>query len=388
MPRIRVLVVDDSVVIRRLLTDCLTSDPEVEVAGTAASGRIALQKIPQVNPDVVTLDVEMPEMDGIETLIEIRKTHPRLPVVMFSTLTERGAAATVDALSHGASDYVTKPAGAGSVEAALQRVRDELIPKLKALCAHRTPPSGAPPPESASVHASARPPTLASIATVADAAPAATSSTAHVPPSHVDVVTIGVSTGGPNALARLLPALPADFPAPVVIVQHMPPMFTRLLAERLSASSRLPVREAAGGERLAPGTVWIAPGDHHLALVRKAGEIRLALNQEPPENSCRPAVDVLFRSAAEVYGPGVLAVVLTGMGHDGLVGATWIKERHGRVIVQDEATSVVWGMPGYVARAGLADQVLPLDRIAGTLLLLARGRHEPLPCASSAGGAR
>jgi two-component system, chemotaxis family, protein-glutamate methylesterase/glutaminase len=371
MPKIRVLVVDDSVVIRRLLTDCLTGDPDIEVAGTAASGRIALQKITQINPDVVTLDVEMPEMDGIQTLIEIRRAHPRLPVIMFSTLTERGASSTLDALSHGASDYVTKPANVGSVSTALQRVRDEMIPKVKALCVRRAP-------DAAPLRRPVAPP-------VAPArSPAAASAPGTAP---VELLVIGVSTGGPNALAKILPELPASFPVPVVIVQHMPPMFTKLLAERLSGSTQIPVREAAGGELLEPGTIWIAPGDHHVAIVRKAGVAQLALNQDPPENSCRPAVDVLFRSAAEVYGEHVLAVVLTGMGQDGLLGATWIKERQGRVLVQDEATSVVWGMPGFVARAGLADQVLPLERIARTLVSLAATRDEPLR-ASSVGGAR
>jgi len=363
MPRIRVLIVDDSVVIRRLLTDCLAGDPDIEVAGTAASGRIGLAKITQVNPDVVTLDMEMPEMDGIQTLIELRKQYPKLPVIMFSTLTERGAASTLDALTHGASDYVTKPANVGSVQTALQRVREQLIPKIKALCPRHMPEP--PPPR-----VRERTP----VASAAPGAPAKIAPARSAVPRDIELVTIGVSTGGPNALAAVMAALPAELRVPIVVVQHMPPMFTKLLADRLSAGSPLTIREAAGGETLAPGQVWIAPGDHHMVVARTAAGVKLKLNQGPPENSCRPAVDVLFRSVAEIYGPSAAAVVLTGMGQDGLIGASWIKERGGTVLAQDEASSVVWGMPGYVVRAGLADRVLPLGEVAPAIVDLASPR--------------
>jgi two-component system chemotaxis response regulator CheB len=363
MPRIRVLIVDDSVVIRRLLTDCLAGDPEIEVAGTAASGKIGLAKITQVNPDVVTLDLEMPEMDGIQTLIELRKQYPKLPVIMFSTLTERGAASTLDALTHGASDYVTKPANVGSVQTALQRVREQLIPKIKALCPRHAPE---PPPR---VRA-----TATTVGAVSPGGVKKISPPRSAGPREVEVVTIGVSTGGPNALAAVMAALPADLRVPIVVVQHMPPMFTKLLADRLSAGSPLTIREAAGGETLAPGEVWIAPGDHHMAVTRTPAGVKLKLDQGPPENSCRPAVDVLFRSVAETYGPSAVAVVLTGMGQDGLIGASWIKERGGTVLAQDEPSSVVWGMPGYVVRAGLADRVLPLGEVARTIVALSACR--------------
>jgi len=369
MPRIRVLIVDDSVVIRRLLTDCLADDPDIEVVGTAASGKIGLAKITQVNPDVMTLDVEMPEMDGIQTLVELRKEYPRLPVIMFSTLTERGAASTLDALTHGASDYVTKPANVGSVATALQRVREQLIPKIKALCPRRAPE---PIP--------LRPRTVA---------PVKGGSARPVPPAPakraIEVLAIGASTGGPNALAALMAALPAELPVPVVVVQHMPPMFTKLLADRLSAGSPLLVQEAAGGEILAPGQVWIAPGDHHMTVVRGPRGVKLKLDQGPPENSCRPAVDVLFRSVAEVYGASALATVLTGMGQDGLIGASWIKEHGGLVLAQDEATSVVWGMPGYVVRGGLADRVLPLGDVARTIVAMTGARSAAAVGRSSVG---
>ncbi len=354
-------MIDDAVVIRRLVSDVLNADPAIEVVGTAANGRIGLAKIPQVNPDLVTLDIEMPEMDGLATLAAIRKAYPLLPVIMFSTLTARGAAATLDALALGANDYVTKPANVGSVAAAIERVREDLVPKIKAFCRHlmASPPASLVPPASR--------PTLR---------PAPLRSS----PVRIDLLAIGSSTGGPNALAAILPDLPADFPVPIVIVQHMPPVFTRSMADRLNAQSKIAVSEAAAGERLEPAHAYVAPGDFHMALNRDLAGTRLRLHQATPENSCRPAVDVLFRSVAEVYGAAVLAVVLTGMGKDGLNGCQNIRDRGGQVLAQDEATSVVWGMPGFVAKAGLADQVLPLDRISTEIIRRVRlGRAVPLP---------
>jgi two-component system chemotaxis response regulator CheB len=350
MRKIRILVVDDSVVVRRMVTDVLTADPALEVVGAAANGRIALAKIPQVNPDLITLDVEMPEMDGIETLSELRKTYPRLPVIMFSTMTERGAAATLEALSRGANDYVTKPSNAGSVAAALERIREQLIPKIKAHCPLVAGPGRptAPVPRQA---LGCPPKPIPQRPEVA-----------------VDIVAIGVSTGGPNALAEVIPQLAADLPVPVVIVQHMPPVFTKLLAERLSSKSGIRVEEGRPGQTLEAGQAWLAPGDFHMVVERCGVHVRIMTHQAPPENSCRPAVDVLFRSVAEVYGPRALGVVMTGMGQDGLRGSEHIQEAGGSVLAQDEATSVVWGMPGFVAQAGLADKVLPLQQIAGEIM--------------------
>lgn len=339
MPKIRVLVVDDAVVIRRMVADELAADPAIEVVGTAANGKIALTKLTQVNPDLVILDVEMPELDGLATLREIRKTHPKLPVIMFSALTERGAEATLDALALGATDYFAKPSGNCGPEASLRVIREELIPEIKALCG-RTGAATTP-------------------------APLPTTMPSPFAPrlGVVEVVAIGTSTGGPNALAEVLGGLPADFPVPVVIVQHMPPMFTRLLAERLSAHSRLTVEEGRMGGVLRRGHARLAPGDFHMSLAREGVQVRVQVHQGPPENSCRPAADVLFRSVAQVFGANSLAVVLTGMGQDGLRGCEAIRAAGGQVIVQDEATSVVWGMPGFVARAGLADRVLPLGLV-------------------------
>ena len=383
MPKVRILVVDDSVVVRRLVTDSLESDPELTVVATAANGKIALSRLEQVNPDVIVLDVEMPEMDGLETLSALRKTHPKLPVIMFSTLTERGATATLEALARGASDYVTKPSNVSAVNVAMQRIRDELVPRIKALCGRGAPVVPMPP--------RARSAGVTGVTGAASPARPARPSLVASPksPARVDVVAIGVSTGGPVALERLFADLPADLPVPVVVVQHMPPLFTDMLAKRLDAKCPLQVAEGAEGAALVPGRAWIAPGDHHLTVVRESRGVHLHVSQEPPENSCRPAVDVLFRSVADAYGSNVLAVVLTGMGQDGLRGAERIVEGGGTVLVQDQATSVVWGMPGFVAGAGLADEVLPLDLLGGEIVeRVRRGQRGPLPAGreGAAGG--
>jgi two-component system, chemotaxis family, protein-glutamate methylesterase/glutaminase len=344
MKKIRVLVVDDSVVIRRLLTDILSQDPEIELAGTASNGRLALAKLSQLNPDLVTLDIEMPEMDGLETLPALRKIYPKLPVIMFSTLTSRGATSTLDALALGATDYVTKPANVGSVSAGMQCVKDQLLPKIKALCPFNKP---------VMLTAPIRP-----VVRAAGALPVP-----RVPKSY-GVLAIGSSTGGPQALTSVLKQLPGTLPVPVVIVQHMPPVFTKHLADRLNQESDLTVIEARGGETLQPRCVYIAPGDCHLELRREGIAVKTVITHGPPENSCRPAVDVLFRSVANVYGASSLAVILTGMGQDGLRGAEEIARTGGTIFAQDEASSVVWGMPRAVAEAGLANKILPLSSIA------------------------
>ena len=340
MTRIRILVVDDSVVIRKLLADTLSADPALEVVGVASDGRIALSKIALLRPDLVTLDIEMPVMDGLQTLVELRKLYPKLPVIMFSTLTERGAAATLDALSLGASDYATKPSNTGSTVIALERIRIELIPKIKALCGIASlklqPLPICRPVQKVRVRLN----------------------------QPIEIVAIGTSTGGPNALAEVLPRIPKDFPVPIVVVQHMPPIFTRLLAERLSSRSAIPVAEGVAGSVLVAGHAWIAPGNFHMGVTGSRLSCRLSLNQDPQENSCRPAVDVLFRSVAAAYGANVLGVVMTGMGSDGVLGAQYILDAGGNVIIQDEASSVVWGMPGLVHASGLDDAAYPLDQLA------------------------
>lgn len=341
MPPIRVLLVDDSVVIRKLLAETLSSDPELQVIGTASDGQIGLAKIAQLQPDLVTLDIEMPVKNGLETLAELRKLYPKLPVIMFSTLTERGGAATLEALSLGASDYATKPSNTGSPAVALAAIRADLIPKIKALCAgNSTKLKTLPPP---------RPPVRILKAPV---------------DRRIEMVAIGTSTGGPNALAEVLPHIPKDFPVPIVVVQHMPPIFTRLLADRLAGRSAIPVEEGTEGAVLSPAHAWIAPGNFHMTVVQSKGSWRLQLDQNAPEHSCRPAVDPLFRSVAIAGRSGVLGVVMTGMGSDGVLGAQHIREAGGEVIIQDEASAVVWGMPGLVYAAGQADGVYPLDQLA------------------------
>ena len=344
MKKARVLVVDDAMLIRRMVTDVLAADPAIEVVGEAPNGKVALQKISQVTPDLVTLDVEMPEMNGLQTLKAIRKTHPRLPVIMFSAVTERGAADTLEALHYGASDYVTKPAGMAGKELAQARIREDLVPKIKSLC--RVVPG-------AQV-----------IKSKGTRAPDAFTLRALGPSITADIVAVSLSTGGPAAMNEIVSKLPADFRAPMVVVPHMAPMFTRFFTERLAAQTRLKVVEAADGDTVAPGVIYVAPGDFHVTARRDNGATLLSLTQEPPLHGHRPAADFLFDSIADAYGSRALGLMLTGMGQDGVKGCEAITAAGGRVIVQDEASSVVWEMAGLVAKAGLADAVLPLADIA------------------------
>lgn len=333
-----------------MISDMLQSDPALEVAGIAHHGHIALAKIPQVSPDIVTLDLDMPEMDGLETLTRIREDYPHLPVLIVSALTEHGTRLTLDALAMGASDYVTKPSSIGPHSSNVDEVRKELLAKIKSLgAAHLSRYAGR--PKTASEEDSSR--------------------------SRIDIVAIGISTGGPNALMKLLPEIPADFPIPIVVVQHMPPLFTQFLAERLGKVCALKVKEAVHGDLLEGGTIWIAPGDHHLEMERTEKGVAVRLHQGPLENSCRPAVDPTFRSAVECYGSRVLGVIMTGMGQDGLQGTRCIYDSGGQILAQDEKTSVIWGMPRFVVEEGLPDEVLPLDKLAGAIVARTMGGHLP-----------
>jgi two-component system, chemotaxis family, protein-glutamate methylesterase/glutaminase len=350
MRKARVLIVDDSAVVRRLLTDILSAEPDIEVVAAAGNAAAALARIEQAPPDVVTLDVEMPGVSGLDLLVRIRKLAPRLPVIMFSSLTRKAAATTLDALAAGATDYVAKPSGTGSLEASTQQVKNELVPKIRGLAQVRkdSEPSVKPPAPVEPQRNSPSSPLLNR--------------------SLIDVLVVGSSTGGPNALAELFRELPATLPVPVLIAQHMPPVFTRLLAERLSASCPLSFEEARQGAVLEPSKGWIAPGDHHMRVARRGTQALITLDREAPENSCRPAVDPLFRSVADVFGSRVLAVILTGMGQDGLRGSEVLRAQGAQIVAQDEKSSVVWGMPGFVAKAGLADAILPLPEIAGDIM--------------------
>jgi len=331
----------------------VTSGAGLEVAGTAADGQAALGEIETLRPDLVLLDVEMPVMDGLATLRKLRARGHRMPVIMCSSLTQRGAKVTIESLASGASDYVAKPAGQADREAAMQTLTQDLIPKIQALTSQPQPAL----------------PGAVRIPLLAPTAPFKAQPVDSIPTALV----IGVSTGGPAALDILLPSLPANFPLPVLIVQHMPELFTKLFAERLNGRCALQVREAVEGEPVRAGAMYIAKGNWHMEVVPGARiglPPALHLSQGLPENHCRPAADVLFRSAAAVYGAGVLAVVLTGMGTDGMLGARFIREHGGSVLAQDQASSAVWGMPGAVAHAGLAHRVLPLNAIAGEIVRL------------------
>ncbi len=341
--KIRVLVVDDSVVVRRVVSSVLSDDPQLEVAGVAADGRIALDMLESSAPDVVLLDVEMPNLNGLETLKALRQSHPQMVVIMFSSLTERGAAVTTDALLLGANDYVAKPGGTHMTdpEAGRRSIREELIPKIRQLALKKIRTGGI---RHAGIQV-ARP--------VTSIRPA-------------NVVAIAASTGGPCALAELLPQIANDCPVPILIVQHMPAVFTKHLAQRL-AGGKMDVREGVDGEVVGPGQVRIAPGGFHMTVSGQADSMRVQLNQDPPVNACRPSADVLFRSVADAYGSQTLAVVLTGMGNDALLGSKCIRQAGGQVLVQDEPTSIVWGMPGQVARAGLADEILPLAALGSEI---------------------
>lgn len=342
--KIRILIADDSAVMRSLLRMTLDPLPEIEIVAAAADGEEAVEVFDHVHPDLVLLDIDMPRMNGLEALSALRRRDARVPVIMCSTLTRRGARITIEALARGATDYVPKPSAQQNIREGVATLTRDLLPRILAFCAAA--------PESSPARAGTPP---------------------AGPPCSVlapRVIVVGVSTGGPVALEALLPHLPVSFPLPIVIVQHMPRLFTGLLAERLNSLCPMRVREAAAGIRPERGVVYLARGDWHLELGR---DFRLSLNQNPPEHFCRPSVDVLFRSAALACSGRLLAVVLTGMGSDGLDGCRAVRAAGGAVYVQDAATSLIWGMPGAVANAGLADKILPLAQMAGEMVRFAAG---------------
>lgn len=358
---LRVLAADDSAVMRGIMyklfmlhAEDRTSDlPRMELCGVARDGVECLEAVKLLQPDVLVLDLEMPRLNGLDVLERLRMERPGLPVIMCSSHTEHGARSTLDALSRGALDYVMKPGGQRDFAAALLSLSQQLLPRIAALAAHgRDAWSGG----------------------VAMAA-------VHKTPSRevhtaIEVVVIGLSTGGPSALEQMLPMLPRDFPVPVMVVQHMPKLFTGALADRLDKCCALRVEQAYEGAAMCPGTIWLAPGDAHMEIAPRmpiSGEgegmirARVRLHQQEPRNHCRPSVDYLFFSAARMYGAGALALVMTGMGADGLDGARAVHERGGVVLAQDAATSAVWGMPGRVSEAGIANATLPLASIAEAL---------------------
>jgi two-component system chemotaxis response regulator CheB len=340
MRSLRVLVVDDSVVVRRLVADLVAADPEIRVVGTAPDARTALARLTLARPDLLVLDVSLPDMSATACLKALLRTTPDLRVIMLSTEDETDAGATLEALAGGAADYVTKPSGTGALSASMDVIRAELIPKIKALC-------------------------LPLLDQALPAAPKPAPST-DTRERSIEVVAVGASTGGPNALNVLLPALPEGLPVPVLVAQHMPPVFTRLLAGRLAERSAIRVVEASSGDRLEPGLAMLAPGGTQMEVVGAGASARVRVVPDPT-GPVRPAADILFRSVARTFGPRALAVVLTGMGRDGTEGAAAVRDAGGQVLAQDEATSVVWGMPGAVVRGGLADGVLPVGELAAEI---------------------
>ena len=349
---VRVMVVDDSAVIRGAITRILEKDSEIKVVASAGNGAAALAALPRLKPDIIILDIEMPVLDGLTALPQILRAAPEARVIMASTLTQRGAEISLKALSLGAIDVLPKPM-AGAIFGADDFARD-LVQKVLAL--GRTRPSArsalGPPQAQAAAEGRVR-----------------LRAAGHEAAS---IVGIGASTGGPQALQAVLSGLPAAFQLPIVVVQHMPPTFTRLLAGELARVGRRPACEGQDEMPVERGHVYVAPGGNHMTVERRKDGTVLRLNRDPPENYCRPAVDPLFRSLAGAYGGGTLAVVLTGMGSDGARGATTIAAAGGTVLAQDEASSVVWGMPGAVAALGLCSALVPLSDMARRIGELAR----------------
>ena len=352
---LRILVVDDSVVYRTLVSGILSEIPDVEVIGTASTGRIALGKIAQLHPHLVTLDLEMPDYDGLEVLRRLPQAAAEVGVVMLSAFTAANADATVEALNLGAFDFVLKPSGPDSHDNA-QRLRRQLRLKVESFRRSRQIRS--------ILSGQARP------AAAPAAPPTAIAGGARLMPrGRPEAVVIGVSTGGPAALKRMLPGLGADFPAPVLVVQHMPPVFTRSLAEDLNRHCRLRVAEAADGQLVEPGWILIAPGGKQMRVERVASTPVVRLTDDPHENSCRPSADYLFRSVAEVYGGRTLGVLMTGMGSDGVAGFRQLHKLGAALLAQDEASCVVFGMPREPIREGIA-KPLALDALAGEITRL------------------
>lgn len=350
----RVLVIDDSAVVRGLVARWVEADPRFALAATCADGEQGVKRASELQPDLVVLDVEMPRMDGLTALPLILKAVPHARVVMASTLTHKGAEVTMRALSLGAADFAPKPE-AGRIGGA-EDYRAELLAKLAALAPRVPRPASAAP----QLRTAFSPAPLREVPKPEVSGRQAPSA------AQVSLLAIGSSTGGPQALRRVIGALPARISVPIVIAQHMPKVFTAILAEHLSREG-LPASEAVQGEVLKAGHVYVAPGDFHMTIAGTPGQYRVNLDQSPPVNFCRPSVDPLFESCARAAGKGLIALVLTGMGADGRNGARVVRDAGGYTLVQDQATSVVWGMPGAVAEAGLADMILPLEAIGPEL---------------------
>lgn len=363
---LRVLVVDDTVLYRKIVSDVLEEIPGVEVVGSAHNGKAAVTKLATLKPDLLTLDIEMPEMNGIEVLEHIQKHAPQTSAIMLSTLTQEGGAMTMRALELGAFDFIPKPQS-GTMAENRKKIADAIIPMIRAF--QKSPritglkmPAARP----------GRPQTAPALRSAP--LPAAGRVRSRMTRSRSEIVAIGISTGGPNALANMLPRIPKDIGVPILIVQHMPPMFTQSLANSLASKCNIAVREAKQGEPVVPNTAYIAPGGKQMKIVAGAdGKSRvIKITNDPPENSCKPSVDYLFRSVAHHYVGRATGVIMTGMGSDGTAGLKLMKQNGATIIAQDEATCVVFGMPKEAAETGLADSVLPLNQIADMIVKTVR----------------
>jgi two-component system chemotaxis response regulator CheB len=352
MAGVKVLVVDDSAFMRKVISDLINQGPDMEVIGTARDGNDALIKIKELNPDVVTMDVEMPYMDGLSALEKIMREHP-LPVIMLSSVTKTGADQTLRALQLGAVDFIAKPSGSISLD--IDKVKNEILGKIRVAAGARKK--------------------LQNLNIVSEPGKVISNTQNKLPRTFFDLqqlVLIGTSTGGPKALYQVIPRLPADTKAGVLVVQHMPPGFTRSLAERLDALSQIHVKEAEQGEKVLPGTVYIAPGDYHLKVRAQKGmgkpALFVELDQSPPRGGLRPAVDVMFESAAREFWANIICVIMTGMGHDGSAALPLLKQRGARIIAEDQSTCIVYGMPKAAVETGLVDKVSPLTNIHSEIL--------------------
>ncbi|MGQ9629516.1 MAG: protein-glutamate methylesterase/protein-glutamine glutaminase [bacterium] len=351
MGKVKVLVVDDTALMRKMLSEMLSEDPEIEVVGTAYNGMEALREIERLGPDVVTLDISMPGMDGLEALKVIRLRY-RIPVIMVSALTREGADSTIRALELGAFDFITKPEGARP-KLEIVRIRRELQEKVRAAV-------GLPPRED-----------YYEIPKMEEVPPKKT----NLEKGGYEIVAIGTSTGGPNALSDMLPLFPGDFPAGIVIVQHMPPTFTRSFAERLNSICQIEVKEAQEGDIVRGGRALIAPGDYHIVVKRERLATVVHLDQSPPVSGHRPSVDVLMRSVAREFGCGAIGVIMTGMGRDGAEGIGIVRRSGGYTIAQSEETCVVYGMPRVAVESGGIDRILPLLEIPREIVRSVRGNE-------------
>ena len=378
--QIRILVVDDTVVYRKIVSDIIAEQPDMEVVGIAANGRIALQKIQQLHPDLLTLDLEMPEIDGLGVLTELKKQTNPPGAIMLSAFTDAHATATINALELGAFDFVLKPSGS-SLQQSKDALTNDLCSRIRMFARTRklrninkniagNTKSGSPYTTATLTENTYNEATQSTQSTQ----PAISKMVFNAPPANIEIIGLGISTGGPQSLTKMMPSLPGNLPVPLLIVQHMPPMFTKSLADDLDKKCAVSVCEAADGQPVESACVYIAPGGKQMKIVKDNNQTIIKITDDPPENSCKPSVDYLFRSISLLYGAHTLGIVMTGMGNDGTLGCRLLKRKGARIILQDKDSCVVYGMPRQPAEEGLADIIAPLDKIADEITKLTSGK--------------